>query len=92
MWTSGKHLVFKKTIVDAIQEVDCDTLDINRRHVDSTLFRVYKGDFSGKRPPLRWTDQIKKGTSLPIETAARQTMSRDERRMRNAVRARGIVA
>ena len=60
-----------------------------------TSFKAYKGNFTGKRPPgrppLRWVDQIRKDTGLPIATAERRMMNRDEWRLRN-VRARGIDA
>ena len=44
------------------------------------------------RPQMRWTDQIRKDTDLPLQTAERRTMNRDAWRARNSGRARGINA
>ena len=89
-------LGLKANIVETIQTRRLKYFGhINRRPVDSASFNAYKGNFTGKRPPgrppLRWVDQIRKDTGLPIATAERRTMNRDEWRRRN-VRARGIDA
>ena len=89
-----KELRVEKTIVDAIQNRRLRYLGhVNRRDVNSALFQAYKGNFTGRRPfgrpPLRWSDQIRKDTGLPIETAERRTMDRQDWRRRNIERARG---
>ena len=57
------------------------------------IFQIIS-NFNAKRPPgrpqMRWTDQIRKDTGLPLQTADRRTMDRDAWRARNSGRARGI--
>lgn len=53
---------------------------ISRRPDDSFVKTVLIQDFQGNRgrgrPPLRWQDQVRKDTGIPIATAIRQAQNR----------------
>ena len=88
-----KRLSIEKTIVERIRLRRIKWFGhVNRRNPESALYKAYRGDFSKRRPkgrpPKRWSDQIRADTGLPLRTAERQTMDREEWRRRVRLRAR----
>ena len=92
-----QQLGVQKTIIECVQSRRLKYFGhVNRRPVNSASFKAYKGEFNARRPrgrpPMRWTDQIRKDTGLPLPTAERRTMDREAWRARNNGRARGTNA
>ena len=69
---------------------------INRRPIDSSIYKAYKDNFVGPhplgRPPKRWSDQIRTDTKLPLLTAEIKTKERNTWRAFTMDGARGVHA
>ena len=82
------RLGLKRKIVDIVQQKRLNWFGhVNRRGADSYVYRAYKEEFHGKRPPgrppKRWTDMIKRDMQIPLLTLERN--ARDRVRWRNDV-------
>ena len=91
-----ERLSVKSTILENIQSRRLKLFGhVNRRPMDSAIYRAYKDDFRGTRPAgrpaKRWSDQIRSDTNLPLLTAERNTMDRDAWRTRLRRGARGAI-
>ena len=67
-----QQLIAQKTVIEYILSTK---IHVNRRPVNSASYKIrsYKGNFNAKRPPgrpqMRWTDQIRKDTGLPLQNS-----------------------